>query len=381
MSQARPRRRTTPRGPALPTTHPLLQGLSTERERRARRRLVRELLAAGLSEDEIRSAVDEDRLSLLPAEVVLQGRRHFSDETLRRRTGFSRDEIIEFTRASGLAASPEITPRHLAIGEALRELVEAGVDMESMLEVARVAGQSLASIARVVVRVVGREYLRAGDTEYDVAARYADVALNLTPVLDALIREQLRLHIHDALRQERLSRTALESGHVDGKRDMAIAFADLVGFTRMGARVHADEVGRVAARLVELATEVVEPPVTLVKNVGDAVMLASPDVERLIEVVVTLVARVRAEGRDFPELRAGVAYGPVVPAAGDWYGHTVNLASRLTEVAKPGTVVATSGVRTMTRGHVAWSYALPRRIRGVRGTVFVARVRSVVQRP
>ena len=369
--------RRTPAQLALPAGHPLLAGTATDRDRRARRRLVRELFAAGLSEEEIRHAVEEDRLVLLPAEVVLQGRRTYSDATLERNTGFTRHDIVEFTRAAGLAAPPEITARHLATAASLRQLVDAGLDLDSVLEVTRVAGQSLSSIARVIVRVVGRTYLRAGDSEYDVAARYAEVAAQLTPVMGRIIDEQLRLHIHDALRQERLSPSARRRGRIDTGRDMAIAFADLVGFTRMGSRVHADEVGRVAARLVQITTEVVEPPVAMVKNVGDAVMLASPELEPLVENVLTLVARVGDEGADYPELRAGIAYGPVVPAAGDWYGHTVNLASRLTAVARPGTVVATAAVRAMTQGHVAWSHALPRRIRGIRGTVFVAKARGV----
>jgi adenylate cyclase len=361
----------------LRADHPLLRGLSDDRERRARRRLVRELLAAGLSEADVQRAVDEDRLALLPAEVVLSGRRTYAVDTLARRTGISRRQLGDFIRASGVAEQPEITARHLAMADALRAVLDAGIEEDAVLEIARVAGQGLASIARVIVRVVGETYLQAGDTEYDVGARYAEMADRLTPQLSRLIDQQLRLHILDALRQETLGRADRAEGRLPLQRDMGVAFADLVGFTRMGTRVHADAVGRVAARLVALASEVVQPPVTMVKTIGDAVMLVSPDVGRLIEDVLTLVARVGDQGEDFPQLRAGVAYGPVVGSAGDWYGHTVNLASRLTSVARPGTVVATTEVRAMTQGRVSWSYALPRHLRGMRGAVSVAKVRGL----
>jgi len=133
----------------------------------------------------------------------------------------------------------------------------------------------------------------------------------------------------------------------------------------------------VASRLVELTGEVIEPPVARVKSVGDAVMLVSPDPERLVADVLTLVERVGEEGEDFPELRAGIAHGPVVRTGGDLYGHTVNLASRLTSIARPGTVVATADVRARTRGRITWSRSLPRHLRGMRGAVVIAKARAV----
>lgn len=370
-------RGTAPRTPALPAGHRLLRGVSTEKDRRARRRLVRELLAAGVPEQEIDQAIDEERLVLLPAELILAGRRRYSVETLINRTGLTAEEVNDFSRANGLAAQPEITARHLDIACALREVLDAGMPPDAVLEISRVAGQALASIARVVVRVVGETYLEAGDSEYDVGSRYAEVARDLLPVFARMLDDQLRLHILTALRQESLGRDERASGEIMQQRDAAVAFADLVGFTRLGSRVHADEVGRVATRLVELTSEVISPGVSMVKTVGDAVMLVSPDVERLLEDVVTLVAKVEEEGEDFPQLRAGVAFGPVVGTGGDWYGHTVNLASRLTSVARPGTVLATTEVRAKTRHRVSWSHAVPRHLRGMRGAVFVTRVRGI----
>jgi len=362
----------------LPAGHRLLRGTAGDAERRARRRLVRELLAAGLSEAEIDRAIDEDRLALLPAEVVLTGRRRYSDGALARQTGVSAGALAEFSRASGLAVEPEqITARHLRIAESLRQVLDAGIDREALVEVARVTGQSLATVARVIVRVVGETYLRKGDSEYDVGARYAEVAATLLPVLNRLLEDELRLHLLAELRRESLGREERASGSIPVQREMSVAFADLAGFTRLGSRVHADQVGRVASRLVELTGEVIEPPVAMVKSVGDAVMLVSPDPERLVADVLTLVERVGEEGEDFPELRAGIAHGPVVRTGGDLYGHTVNLASRLTSIARPGTVVATADVRARTRGRIIWSRSLPRHLRGMRGAVVIAKARAV----
>jgi adenylate cyclase len=360
----------------LAAADPLLRGTSNETERRARRRLLRELMAAGVARNDLQRAVDEDRLALIPAEIVLAGRRRYGDEALEKHSGLDRDQLAAFVRASGTQAPEELTAWDLAAARRLRQLLDAGIPLDSVLEVARVAGQGLASTARAILRIVGETYLRPGDTEYELGARYAQVADELLPVLGPLVDYQLRLHLREALRQEAIGREERARGQIQASRDVAVAFADLVGFTRMGTRVEADEIGRVAVRLAELVSEVVSPPVTVVKYVGDAVMLVSPDAGRLVEDLLAVVDAVDAEGEHFPQLRAGVAYGPAVPVSGDWYGHVVNLASRITAVARPGTVVGSAEIRAVTKDRLSWSRPLPRHLKGVPGVVLIARVRA-----
>jgi adenylate cyclase len=82
----------------------------------------------------------------------------------------------------------------------------------------------------------------------------------------------------------------------------------------------------------------VRPPTVLVKTLRDAVMLASEDLEHLLQAVVDLVAAVGAlDG--FPPIRAGVTHGKAHERSGDWYGDSVNLTSRVTKAADPGTVL------------------------------------------
>jgi adenylate cyclase len=114
-----------------------------------------------------------------------------------------------------------------------------------------------------------------------------------------------------------------------------------------------------------------------VKTIGDAVMLVSPEPDPLLDVALGLVEVAEREGEDFPQLRAGVALGPGLPRAGDWYGRAVNLASRLTSFARPGSVVADKATRDEA-GDWAWSFAGQHRFKGVRGEVPVFRVRRAV---
>ena len=151
---------------------------------------------------------------------------------------------------------------------------------------------------------------------------------------------------------------------------MTVAFADLVGFTKLGEEVPAEELGQVVGRLEERAAEIVEKPVTFVKTVGDAVMLVAPKPDALIDTTLRLIDDL---GDDL-QLRAGVACGPALERAGDWYGSPVNQASRVTTVARPGSVLVTGSVREHAEEDWRWSFARERKLKGV-GEVKLFRAR------
>ena len=64
-----------------------------------------------------------------------------------------------------------------------------------------------------------------------------------------------------------------------------------------------------------------------------------------------------------------------LPRAGDWYGRPINLAARLTEFARRGSVVATRDVHDAAPGDYAWTFAGRHRLKGVSEEVEVYRVR------
>jgi adenylate cyclase len=146
---------------------------------------------------------------------------------------------------------------------------------------------------------------------------------------------------------------------------MTVAFADLVGFTRLGEQLPAEDLGDLARRLETIASERVCPPVQLAKTVGDAVMLVSRETDPLIETALDLLEAANAEGADFPQLRVGLAHGAAQGVSGDWFGSPVNQASRVTGVARAGSVLATDAVRQVAEQDWRWSFAGERRLRGV----------------
>lgn len=129
---------------------------------------------------------------------------------------------------------------------------------------------------------------------------------------------------------------------------ITVAFADLAGFTAL-TEAHGDlDAVSVIERFDAMARELASSHIRVVKVVGDEVMLAGDDPADAALAVLALATVVHATPR-FPLVRAGVHHGPVVARAGDYFGTTVNVASRLTSIANPGQVIASSDVATAVR--------------------------------
>jgi adenylate cyclase len=363
----------------------LLDGLDGE-AREARLGLLRRLSGDGISLDELKQAAAEGRLALLPVERVLEGdgRRYTIDE-LAEKSGLGRDFFEAVLRAMGVArpgpGEREFTEADVSAAQRIRAARDAGIPDDEQLEIIRAISRGMANIATAVTRVFGRAFLRPGDTEEDVAIRYAESSQALNPVVSEALLHVFNIHLRDEVRRAAVGQEEIEAGSLPAAQEMTICFADLVGFTRLGERIEPDELGAIAGRLAALALEVAEPPVRLVKTIGDAAMLVAPDADPLLDAALNLVQAAEDEGRKFPPVHAGVARGRVLGRGGDWYGRPVNLASRVTSFARPGSVVAAEEVRDAAGDGWAWSYAGKRRFKGVKGDVAVYRVRRTQPEP
>lgn len=363
----------------------LLEGLEGERARTERVALLEELVADGVPLEELKAAVAEDRLVFLRVERTL-GTARYTAREVAELTGIDPDEGLRYRQALGLPR-PDIDERVLTDHdvEALRALQgfrAAGLPEEGLMEVTRVLGESLSRVA-ATVRLFLREALLSPDVgERELSARYAAVNEHLRPQLGATMQRIFDMHLQDQLRNDAIGRSEIAHGRIPGATEVTVAFADLVGFTKLGQQIPAEELGAIARRLLELATNAVHPPVRLVKTIGDAAMLVSPDAGALLDVAIELVAMADAEGEEFPRLRAGLATGEALHRAGDWYGSPVNVASRVTSIALPGSVVVTAATRDATTAayeEPRWRFSSlpPRRLKGVEGVVPLYRVRRV----
>jgi adenylate cyclase len=356
----------------------LLEGVEGEPARRARRALLDELQEEGVPLAELRRAVQEDRLALVPVERVLASEPNCTARDVSERSGMDLDYFLASRRALGFPVpDPDekaFTDEDVETARLGVRYVSAGFPSEETIEVTRVLGQGMARYAEATRTMAAHTFLEPGIDERELARRYEAVAKGLLPLTGPWLEHVFRLHLRQVLREDAITREQMESGKVEDSRTTAVAFADLVGFTALGETVQLEELTGVAGRLTALAERVAGGPVHVVKQIGDAVMLVSPEVDPMIEAVLGLVEAADAD-EEFPSLRAGVAYGPAINRWGDWYGSTVNVASRLTARARPASVLATEAVREQSGNGYTWSSAGPKKLKGLTAPLKTFRVR------
>ena len=358
----------------------LLDGLDGK-ARAERLALLEALAAEGVSLAELRRTTASGTVIFLPADRVIVGDRRYTAQEVSEKSGVEPEFLMAARRAMGLPIpEPDEAVYTDAELESARRIIiarEAGISDAESLDLLRVLSRGLSQAAESLRAFPLKLVLEPGISERDLAGRYAEAAAQLYPMVDPMLSNVLALHLRHATQSEVVSALERGGGQLPGSREVAVGFADLVGFTRLGEEVPPDELGRLAVRLEALATDVAEPPVRLVKTIGDAAMLASPEPGPLLDAALNLVAAADAEGEDFPQLRAGTALGMAVPRAGDWFGRPVNLASRITSIARPGSVLAEREIQESARETYSWSFAGERRLRGIREPVPLFRARRL----
>jgi adenylate cyclase len=358
----------------------LLDGL--EGEQRADRLALLEYLAGeGASLAELRRQTENGTVVFAAADRVITGGEHFTAAQVAELTGVEAEFLETVRRAQGLpVAEPDEAVYSDAEVEAARMIHlgrEAGISDEDTIELSRVLGRGLSPAAEALRALPFKVVLKPGISELELARSYAQAVSQMYPLVNPLVASVLLLHLRTGTQTEVMNALERSGGRLAGSREVALCFADLVGFTRLGELVPPEDLSRLAARLEVMAGDAVEPPVKLVKSIGDAVMLASPEPEPLLDAGLALLDAADAEGEDFPQLRVGSALGPALSRAGDWFGRPVNLASRITQIARPGSLLAEREVREAVPEAFRWSYAGERRLKGVSEAVPLFRARRL----
>jgi len=359
-------------------SHGLLEGLKGD-ARTARERLLTHLVQDGCTLEQLTKAVRENRLALVPVDRVLGGT-HSAVE-IERRTGLPAHMMIRIRQLHGLdevdSESRVFSDQDLEAARTTKQFLEAGFGEEAIVEITRVLGEGMARLGATITAAFVETFLDPGDSEEQVAQRFAALAEQLTPALTPVLVAGFRAHLRDSVERGMLGRTELEAGAIAATRHLAVCFADVVGFTRLGGQLEVTELGTVAARLAQLAASVTQPPVRLIKTIGDAAMFVSPDPAPLVKVALGLVNAFEQE--ELPSLRAGIASGRAVLRAGDYYGHSVNLASRVTGIARPGSVLCTQEIHDAASRDLDWSAAGHHRLKGVSGLSPLYRARLLAE--
>jgi adenylate cyclase len=355
------------------------------RARQERAELIRWLLAHGFNIDQIRGTYSP---MLLPAERMIgDDGTMVSPREISESSGVSLELLQQLHRAAGLvhAEDPDARLQSRADAEsvlAAARLVDLGLDPLQIVLIVRLLMDGLTGVAMAMRQAGLQALLHPGASELELAQAFEVLAHGADPLLGPMVDGLLRVALRHSLETEAINVFERAAGSLPGAREVAVAFADLVGFTRLGEQMPPEDLGLVAFRLADLAHEVVASPIQFVKTIGDAVMLACADPLKLLLTVLDLVDAAAAD--DFPQLRIGLAFGRAVNRAGDWYGSPVNLASRVTGAAPASTVRVTEAARKAIGdpAGIEWSVAETRHLKGIRGEVLLygARRRPTVLR-
>ncbi len=358
----------------------LLEGVDGQ-AREARAALLEELAADGASPEELRAAVAAGRLTLLPVERALAGAGpRYTPREVAEEAGLELEILQRFRAALGVHHSdPDertLIGEDLEAAQRMKAFRDAGLPEDGMLQVARTIGMGMARIAEANREIIVRTLMRPGDTERDLARRFAAAAEHMLPLVGPTLMYAFQAHLLEQVRRDVIGAADLASGEIRGSAELSVCFADLVEFTRLGEEIAPEELGSVAGRFEEMASEAARGPVRLVKMIGDAAMMVSPEPATMLAAALELIDAADSEGDEFPFVRAGLALGPTVSQAGDYYGRAVNLASRITGMARPGSVLVDAATKEAVDGGFRYSFAGERRLKGIDSRVRLYRARS-----
>ncbi len=270
-------------------------------------------------------------------EIVLGGPRKYTRRDVEARSGVDPARAERLWRALGFADAADddvvFTDADLGALALIDRLVEAGfIDPSIEAAAARSVGQSQSRLAEWEIElfnqwIVARQLAGEGGVDGDAVVGLAET---FVPLMDQL---------HSYVWRRHLAALAGRPFAAGDHEIVTVGFADVVGYTRMSRQISEAELAALIERFESAALDVIATAGgRLVKTLGDEVMFVVEDPVAGANIALDLLDRLHREP-DLPELRIGLAWGRVLSRFGDVYGPVVNIASRLTSAAKPGTAL------------------------------------------
>jgi adenylate cyclase len=313
-------------------------------------RVVARMRERGHSLAEIRQATEDGRLAfgyideLLPPADAAYTLEHAARETGLEPTLIER---IVTTLGWSPAHARSMSEDEVQLLRYVAAVLDAGLPLGALLQLVRVYGQAMAQVADAEVRLfhlyVHEPLMRSGVSGLEVAEEMLQVTRALLPLASPVMDHVHQRYLQHFVEQDVVGHMEadLESEAVDlGRMRVAIAFADLAGYTRL-----TEEEGELhAVDAVERFVEAVEislpDDARVIKTIGDEVMVVGSDAAALTDWAVELQRR--QTERPWP--RIGIHSGVALYRDGDYYGRDVNIASRVAARSAGGEVLVTRPV-------------------------------------
>jgi adenylate cyclase len=336
---------------------------------------VREFLEAqGVPEPEIENAEQQgpEAMQLLAIDrLLVPGTRRYTQHEVVERAGVDLETARKLWRAIGFPDVPEdqaaFTDSDIEALKTLKQLIDQGVvDPEVALQLTRVFGQSLSRMADAQVASmrdrIEQPLRQAGASEAEIAEAVTTVAGGILPTIEQFVSYLWRRHLAAAAQRQLFYGSESSAGET-----VTVGFADLVGFTALSQQLDERELASMVDRFETLAYDTIaELNGRIVKMIGDEVMFVTDEPAGGARIALRL-AEAYADDETLPDVRVGLATGPALAREGDYFGPTVNLASRIVNLAYAGSAVASDEVHQALEDNPEfdWKPLRPRRLKGI----------------
>ena len=323
----------------------------------AQARVVARMRERGYSLEDLKSAGKEGRLAFGFTEELFSG---------------SEDAITVEQAAADTGLEPELIERILVILgtptgqrtlskedlEAMRHcarVLAAGFPLVAFLQLVRVYAQSMRRIADAEVRLfhlyVHEPLIRDAVPELEMAEEMGELAADILPLAAPLTEYLHERYLGYFVEQDVVGHmeadSAMDTAEIElGHVNVTLCFIDLTGFTRYTEEEGDIEALDVIENFVAEVEATLPREATIVKTIGDEVMVVSPDPASLTEWAVDFLSRFPRR----PQPRVGIHYGDAVYRDGDYFGSQVNLAHRIVNRALAGEVLVTDTVCAAVAG-------------------------------
>jgi adenylate cyclase len=336
-------------------------------------RVVQRLRSKGRSLAEIAVVAERSGLALHYLSGVIEpATEHVGPEEVARQTGLEPALVRRVGEALGFSAEgiERLGVDDVAIFGHVARALDAGFPLIAMLQLARVYGQALGRVADAEVRMF-RLYVRdpiAREHPSALAAAEAvgELARLVTPLSERMIRDVHRRSLHWFVEQDAVSlvEQALDEDSLLGlgRLRVAIAFADLAGYTRLTEEQGDEEAVEAVERFVDAVDTSLPDDARILKTIGDEVMVIGDDATALVEWAVGFGLRHPTE----PRPRIGIHEGEVLFRDGDYFGREVNRAARVVARAAGGEVLTTASIAGCGSRRVAFRPLGDVRLKGFR---------------
>ena len=347
-------------------------------------RVVARMRQRGHSLREIRRATDEGRLAFgFLEDLFPSDQKRFTVREAARESGLDAGLVKRVVTGMGFSPEPgsTVSEDEVQLLRYVGAVLETGFPLVALLQLVRVYGQAMAQVADAEVRLfhlyVHEPLMRSGSTGVETAEQMHALSREVLPLAGPVLDQVHQRYLQHFIEQDVVGHMEAELDDLSidlGRMRVAIAFADLTGYTRL-----TEEEGELTAidaveRFVEAVANTLPDEARVIKTIGDEAMIVSSDAANLIDWAVGF-QRLHS-GRPLP--RIAIHYGVALYRDGDYYGRDVNIASRVAARAAGGEVLVTRPVVDVAGSNLEFERIAEVKLKGFTEPteIFLARLRE-----